>query len=327
MSGWHESDVIRLINEMFPCRDDILDRGIGDDCAVFRRSQHLISTDASIQGVHFNLDWMTPGEAAYRCLSSNISDIAAMGANPGAFTLALGLPADMTFEDIRGIFLNLRQCIADHDLDVCWLVGGDVVRSPILMFSVTILAELPPWPIICRNGALPDDRILALGHIGHSAAGLELFEKNLSTQPGFEPLLDAFRRPKACVHAGMRLAELGLVSSMMDLSDGIYTDLPRLLAESHCGADVDVTGLVPDKLLDDAASVCRVDPRDWMVFGGEDFCLLVTAPDKNIPNIHKVAQDFELPCYHIGICRRGDAISWYENHQKMTRNNRSFSHF
>ena len=165
MSGWRESDVIALITELFPGRSDILARGIGDDCAVFCRGQRLISTDASIEGVHFNLDWMTPGDAAYRCLSSNISDIAAMGAEPGVFTMALGLPGEMAFDDIRGIFLNLKQCIADHGLDGCWLVGGDVVRSPVLMFSITILGELPPWPIVCRNGASASSHDYKIFHV------------------------------------------------------------------------------------------------------------------------------------------------------------------
>lgn len=330
MSDWHESDVIGMIREVFPKREDILERGIGDDCAILSRGHHLVSTDASIEGVHFNLDWMTPGDAAYRCLSSNISDIAAMGASAGVFTLALGLPGTMSMDDIRGIFQSLKQCIWDHGLDGCWLVGGDVVRSPVLMFSITIMGELPPWPIVCRDGARPDDCILALGRIGYSAAGLELFEKNLimtAEERGLEPLLKAFRRPLACAKAGMRLAEMGLVSSMMDLSDGIYTDLPRLLSESHCGADLEVSCLVPSSILKEAASLCRQDPLNWMIFGGEDFGLLITAPAKNVPRIEMIAQECGLSCCQIGVCRMGDEVVWKENKEKLARADRSFSHF
>ena len=126
---WTESDVIEAIMEVFPSRRDLVTLGIGDDCAVLARGERLVTTDASVEGVHFDVAWMTLADAAYRCLTSNLSDVAAMGGEPGCFTLALGLRPDLGFDEIRGAIGAMRQCVEEHGLSRCALVGGDVVRS------------------------------------------------------------------------------------------------------------------------------------------------------------------------------------------------------
>ena len=331
MSDWTEAQIIEEISRIFPMRSEIVERGIGDDCALMHDGMKLITTDASIEGVHFDLHWMTLADAAYRCMTSNVSDIAAMGAFAGPFTLALGLPVSLEFDEIRLAISAIKKCIEDHRLPDCWLIGGDVVRCDSAMFSVTVLAKCPEWPVVYRNTASPGDAIIALGHLGYAAAGLDLFKSGLfrndSLISEFDlfPLLNAFRRPLALTQFGPLIAQNRCISAMMDLSDGIRTDLPRLLAQSHCGADVFLDRLIPDNRLLNASELVHCDPMDWMICGGEDFGLLVTSKTPEI--VFKFANEQHIPCCILGLCTDKPDISWFENGRYSTRKNISFSHF
>lgn len=333
MAEWTEAQVIDEISRTFPVREDLVERGIGDDCAVMQNGMKLITTDASIEGVHFDLRWMSVADAAYRCMTSNVSDIAAMGAYAGPFTLAWGLPSSLDFSEIRKAIQAIKTCLNDHGLPDCWLIGGDVVRSQVVMFSVTVLGKCPEWPVVCRNTAKPGDIVMAMGKLGYAAAGLALFESSIYLDKtrinacSLEPLLQAFRRPKALTNAGPILAKNRLVSSMMDLSDGVRTDLPRLLKQSRCGAVLDLDVLVPDDCLSRAADVLQCDARDWMACGGEDFGLLMTAPVDNVGKIEKIAAENGIPCVILGKCTCDSDVIWNENGQVSLRKDLSFSHF
>ncbi len=333
MTEWTEAQVIDEISRTFPVREDLVERGIGDDCAVMQNDMKLITTDASIEGVHFDLRWMSVADAAYRCMTSNVSDIAAMGAYAGPFTLALGLPPSLDFYEIRKAIQAIKSCIIDHELEDCWLIGGDVVRSPFVMFSVTVLGKRPEWPVVCRNTAKPGDTVIAMGNLGHAAAGLALFDsgtyldENRIKSCSLEPLLKAFCRPKALTGVGPILAKNRLVSSMMDLSDGIRTDLPRLLKQSQCGAVIDLDALVPDKCLLRACDVLQCDARDWMACGGEDFGLLMTATVDNVSKIEKIASENDIPCIILGKCTQNSDLIWNENGRLSSRKDQSFAHF
>ncbi|MBQ1925313.1 MAG: thiamine-phosphate kinase [Proteobacteria bacterium] len=327
MGTWTESQIIDAIQATFPTRDDLVSRGIGDDCAVMRPRYELVTTDASVDGVHFDLSWMTPADAAYRCLTSNISDIAAMGGEPGAFTLALGLPKAMAFAEITAAITALRDCIRDHGLPECWLIGGDVVRAPQLMFSVTMFGRCPHAPIL-RNGARPEDTIVILGNPGMSCIGLALCQKGLahSDDPRLAPFLNAFKRPRALTALAKAIAQSGLASAMMDLSDGIRTDLPRLLAQSRCGAKIDIDALSASQDMRDAAYTCAIDPVSAMLCGGEDFGLLLTCNPSHLAAIKDLAERLGSPCHVLGTCTAG-AIEWTESDRPSNRKDISFTHF
>ena len=347
MASWTESQIIEDIQVVFPTRDDLVSRGIGDDCAVMRQSHDLVTTDASIENVHFRLDWMTPADAAYRCLTSNISDIAAMGGQPGPFTLALGLPKSMPFDDVHGIITALRTCIEDHDLSHCWLIGGDVVRSQTLMFSITMFGSCPGYAPVMRNGARPGDDILVLGSPGLSHIGLSILARasdnacvpganqtnarrdctsQITADQAFNIFLQAFRRPIALPSIATEIARQALATAMMDLSDGIRTDLPRLLAQSGCGARVDIDALVPTAEMREAAASCGLDPVSAMLCGGEDFGLLLTSPPQHSDAIRHLALHFGTPCRKIGKCTRA-SLEWFESGLPSDRKDTSFTHF
>ena len=208
-----------------------------------------------------------------------------MGAYAGPFTLAAGLNPKLAFDEIRDAIDAIRQCIEDHGLDKCWLVGGDVVRSDQTFFSITQLGNQPEWPAVYRNGARPGDIILAIGNIGMSAAGLEILTKHprqTSRDARFEPFIKAFKRPVACAKIGPELAKHRLVTAMMDISDGIQTDLPRLLKQSKCGAEMQIEAFRPSHEMIQVAQILQANPVDWMTSGGEDFGLIMTCNEKNV---------------------------------------------
>lgn len=318
----------------------MLERGIGDDCALLRSAYDLVTTDASVEGVHFSLDLMTVADAAYRCLASNLSDMAAMGAVPGAFTLVLGLRPDLEESAIVGAIEALKACIAAHKLDACWLVGGDVVRSATTFFSVTLLGTRPQWPLVYRKGAMPDDLLLHIGELGRSGAGLALlrsgkavphkgsgaFWRNEASWGPWAPFVKAFCRPQALTQMGPALAKAGLAHAMMDSSDGLMMDLPRLLSQSTCGGIVDLDAFQPDPALLSAANCLSLDARDWMLSGGEDFGLIVAASRLDLDSIRDMAYDFGLPCRVIGRCTEGLTLNWMANGQMVVPNDHSFYH-
>ena len=327
MTHWTEAQIIQMIAHHFGPRPDLAPHGIGDDCACICDNQRLISTDASIENVHFDLNWMTLADAAYRCLTSNISDVAAMGAYAGPFTLALGLPPTLAFDQIHDAIAALRQCIDDHCLPNCWLVGGDVVRSPFAFFSITILGNLPEWPFVTRNGAQPGDLIYVAGNPGYAAAGLEICRQTRPYQPEFKPFLNAFKRPLALTSFGPIIAQNRLATAMMDLSDGIFCDLPRLAAQSHIGAIIQTQNLVPSLELESLAKTLGIPPLDWMICGGEDFGLLVTVAPNHQHDFEILADSCHIPHQKIGICTSQPDIQWMNGNDPIQICDHSFSHF
>lgn len=332
---WTEAQVIELISEIFETRKDISPKGIGDDCAVIDLScadkgYALITTDASVENIHFNLEWMTLADAAYRCMTSNISDIAAMGGYAGAFTLALGLKAQHELDEIREAIYAIKTCIQEHSLDKCWLIGGDVVRSEHTFFSITLLASKPAWPLIYRNGAEPGDCILVVGNIGMSAAGLEILASKCDLDKNnaiFQPFTQAFKRPRACTQLGPAIAQKQLATAMMDISDGIHTDLTRLLNQSQCAAQIDLESFKPSPDMISVAEILHANPIDWMTCGGEDFGLLMTCKEKNVRMIEALARECNLPCIIIGKCIPGNGISWRLFGKTVEKINTGFVHF
>jgi|GEM_PF-1053208 len=328
---WHERDVIAAVASVFHEHRDICDLGIGDDCAVLRRAPRYVTTDACVEGVHFDLGLMSMADAAYRCLTSNISDVAAMGAEPGPFTLALGLPPSVPMSEICLAIGALRDSIAEHDLASCWLVGGDVVRSDVIFFSVTMWGEAMAWPCVRRDGAREGDVLLALGGLGHAAAGLDAlragYRADGELSAGLRRCIRAFLRPRAQVGLAQTLAQKGLLRAMMDLSDGLMADLPKLLARSECGGRIEIDALVADEALQEAALTLGVDPIDWMLSGGEDFSLLVAVLPDHVATIRDLAYGQGVSCHQLGTCCREAGVHWTRRSEPVIPCDKSFSHF
>lgn len=254
--------------------------GIGDDAAVLPLGE-LVSivatTDALVADVHFRLGWSSPADAGFKAVSANVSDVAAMGADPRWILVALIAPKDTSADVLEGIYEGLIEGCGRYG---CELVGGDTTTGPALTLAVTALGILD-GDGLTRSGARPGDVLAVTGPLGLAACGLSLL---YSKDPaGLSPedadaCLAAHRRPVAKADEGASMRRAGVVSACLDLSDGLLSDVRRLTEASGVGVEVDVEA-VP--VAPEVRRVCEVrgwDAERMALAGGEDFELLVTVP-------------------------------------------------
>jgi thiamine-monophosphate kinase len=251
--------------------------GIGDDAAILPSAPGplVVSTDALVEGVHFRFDWTTPRDLGHKALAVNLSDLAAMGARPLAAFLALSVPPQVRLADLTAFFLGLR---AEGRKWGCPLAGGDMTRGPQWTLTVTVLGRLgvagrkgrPAGPLR-RDGARPGDWVYVTGWPGRSGAGREALRRGLSAAA----LARAHRRPVPRLREGAWLAALGCVDAALDLSDGLWDDAGKLAEASSVRLDLWRDALPVDPAVNRLARKLRRDPLDWVLFGGEDYELLL----------------------------------------------------
>lgn len=292
-----EFDLIRRYFQ-FPTRHTEL--GVGDDGALIRTTpgnETVVSTDMLVAGTHFFAD--TNAESlGWKALAVNISDMAAMGAQPRWAVLAMALP-DIDERWVAEFAHGLFACAEAFGVD---LVGGDTTRGP-LTLCVTIFGEVPLGCALRRDGARPGDDIWISGHPGRAALGLaHLKGETTVREPWLEKCLAALYRPQPRVALGLALR--GIASSALDVSDGLLGDLQHILERSQVGAQVDVA-LVPRSDLDAACDNESVVER-CVLGGGDDYELLFTAPVEKRGTIAALANDLPLVLTRIG-CITDDA--------------------
>jgi thiamine-monophosphate kinase len=277
--------------------------GIGDDAAAWRPSRSnlsVITTDALVDGVHFLRDRMDASAIGERAMASNISDIAAMGARPRLATIALGFPADVDETWIVACYRGMAAVCARFGATIA---GGDIVRAPAITLAITVVGEVSPTHMKRRDGGRPGDVLAVTGALGASRAGLELTlrpELRAEVEPGESALaLAAFERPQPRVREGRWLAASRYVHAMMDLSDGLSTDAPRLARASGCGLTLDE---VPVHLAAAAvAETANADPIAYARDGGEDFELLVAIAPRAFDYLsQRYALRFGVPLLRVG---------------------------
>ncbi|MBL8308465.1 MAG: thiamine-phosphate kinase [Rubrivivax sp.] len=245
--------------------------GVGDDCALLNLApgqQLAVSSDMLVEGRHF-LSTVAPERLGHKALAVNLSDLAACGAEPLAFTLALALPrADEAFlaPFARGIF-----ALADeHGIE---LVGGDTTAGP-LNLCITVFGQLPPGQALLRSGARPGDELWVSGTLGDARLALEVFRGRVALAgEAFDSVRRAMELPQPRVALGQALR--GVASSAIDLSDGLLGDLGHVLKRSQVGATVDVDALPRSAVL--AAQPLALQ-HECLLAGGDDYELLFTAP-------------------------------------------------
>jgi len=281
-----EREIIARIREKSPHRRGSLLEGIGDDCAVYRTSENhvnLVTTDTLVEGVHFALDWHPPEVLGRKAAAVNISDIAAMGGVPRFALLSLALSRGTESEWLDAFLVGFLAVLGEHDVS---LIGGDTVQSGQgLCLSVTILGEIEEGRAVSRSGAAVGDLVMVSGCLGEAAAGLAICQKGWQGREEWRQLVDAHLDPVPKVALGRVLAASGLVHAMMDLSDGLATDLAHICAESRVGAVVRAEEIPLSAALQDAARACGHSALDWALSGGEDYQLLFTLSEADLPGL------------------------------------------
>jgi thiamine-monophosphate kinase len=271
-----------LIDTYFkrPARDAVL--GVGDDCALLALGpgmQLATSTDMLVEGRHF-LSTVEPQRLGHKALAVNLSDLAACGARPMAFTLALALPAvDEAF--LAGFSRGLLALAQAHG---CELIGGDTTRGP-LTLCLTVFGEVPAGQALLRSGAQPGDDLYVSGTLGDARLALEVVRGRIGL-PGedFDTVRQAMEQPQPRVALGRSLR--GIAHSAIDVSDGLLGDLRHVLVASRLGARVDVDAVPRSEVL-------RRQPPGWQrectLAGGDDYELLFTAAPQAAAQVQAAA--------------------------------------
>ena len=268
-----------------PTRNVVI-TGIGDDCAVLRmRPGHdvLVTTDFSLQGIHFRLDWHSPESVGHRCLARGLSDIAAMGGEPVAAFLSVALPRDLPQSWVGRFSRSLIRLAEQFGVT---LAGGDTAQSPNgILADIIVIGTVPKGKSVLRSGARPGDRIFVSGELGGSAAAVVRPQtRQTASKPGKKPNPRDYRRhfyPEPRIELGRILREKRMASAMIDTSDGLSTDLAHLCEESGVGAELDAA-LIPRARVGRPAREVNLG---LALHGGEDYELLFTSPpDKHVPS-------------------------------------------
>jgi thiamine-monophosphate kinase len=245
----------------------------GDDTAAWRTgvATELFTTDTMVEGVHFTRETTPWRDLGWKSMASNISDIAAMGGLPTFALVTLGLPPETAVADIEELYRGMLEINRLHGVAI---VGGDVVRSPVVFITVALTGVHPGQPLL-RSAARPGDRVGVTGYVGSSGGGLRLMLEHLAVPPeAAEYLRQAHRRPQPAVAQGRILAEAG-VRTAMDISDGLADDLSKLCKASGVAARI-FADQVPIHPLLRLAFPDRC--LELALGGGEDYLLLFTAP-------------------------------------------------
>ena len=246
-------------------KSGILTLGIGDDCAVLRprrAKEIVVTTDLSLENVHFRRDWHPPQSVGHRCLARGLSDLAAMGARPEAAFLSLALPAELTGAWMEGFFDGFMALAERYQVP---LAGGDMAKSATVVADIVLLGSVPRGKALLRSQARAGDLIYVTGALGGSAAELSALERKPSDFAGKGKLGHPHLYPEPRLAAGRKL--LRLATAAIDLSDGLSTDLAHLCEESGLAAEIDA----------DALPVDARATLEQALHGGEDYELLFTA--------------------------------------------------
>ncbi len=249
--------------------------GPGDDAALLKvpDGRVLVSTDMLVEGRHFRLDWSSPHDVGRKAIAQNASDIEAMGGRPAGFVVAFGAPAETPAGQVAELAQGMWAEAARSGGAA--IIGGDLVRSPQWVVSVTVLGQLDGRRAVGRAGARTGDLVAVAGDLGRSAAGYALWRAGSADYP---ELRRHHLVPEPPYGQGPRAAAAG-ADAMTDVSDGLIADLRHIATASGVGIDLMTPGLAADRAgVAAAAEQLGVDPLSWVLGGGEDHALVACFP-------------------------------------------------
>lgn len=312
-----EFDIIAKYFTRAAGRSDVL-LSVGDDAAVVSVPQDrrlVVAIDTLVEGVHFPID-TAAADIGHRALAVNLSDLAAMGAQPAWMTLALSLP-DANEDWIRDFAAGLHGLAEQFNVA---LIGGDTVKGPrVITVQVAGWVETDRW--LTRAGAQPGDVLFVSGVLGEAAAGLATIQRHLTDSPAITQLRARFLRPSPRIDLGRWLRPLA--SAAMDVSDGLLTDLDKLCAASGCGARIDLDRLPPSpamRAVFDAQSCLN-----FTLAGGDDYELLFAVPAAEAKRLETMSPP--VACQAIGVITADRKVECMRDGAPTRISVRGYDHF
>jgi thiamine-monophosphate kinase len=273
-------------------------RGIGDDAAVLDRGDkvQVVTTDLLLEGVHFDLSYTPLHHLGFKAVAVNVSDVAAMNAIPKQITVSIALSNRFSVEAVEALYLGINAAAEHYHIDV---IGGDTTSSRSgLVLSITALGEVEKGHEVYRSGAKLNDIICATGDLGGALVGLQVLEREkavFKADPNMKPDLEKYAyvtgrqlKPDARMDIIHELRDLGVVpSSMLDISDGLSSELFHICQQSKVGVLIYEEKLPIDKQTYDTALEFGMDPITCVLNGGEDYELLFTIRQEDFPKLEK----------------------------------------
>jgi thiamine-monophosphate kinase len=290
--------------------------GMGDDAALLRpgtRSEIILTCDWFLEGTHFLRDKHPPDSVGWKCLARTVSDIAAMGGAPRCFLLSLALPASLTGHWLDEFLAGLHRASRKFQ---CVLAGGDTTRRDEVLINVTVVGEVKAGRAVLRSGARAGDILYVSGHLGEAELGLRILEESKKPPRVGNPLTRKQLYPEPRIALGQWLAETRLASSMMDLSDGLSSDLRRLCAASATGARIEETKL-PTVRLTSVLQGPKGNPTSLALHGGDDYELLFTVPSRKAKIVPEHFQGLRLTAIGEITRKRGVRVLAESGHEHL----------
>jgi thiamine-monophosphate kinase len=262
--------------------------GPGDDAAILSpsgESDLVLSCDAFIENVHFRMKTHPPDSVGYKSLARATSDLAAMGATPRYFLLTIALPKPLSGQWLDGLRKGMAR--ASRELGIA-IIGGDTTVAAAVSISITVIGEVEAGAAVSRSGAVPGDLIYVSGILGGAQLGLDLVLGGEALNPKFRSLVQPHLYPTIQIELGSWLAKNRIPTAMMDISDGLSTDLARLCRASEVGAHI-YANKIPQVTISAAAAKIlsrhKINPLVMALHGGEDYGLLFTVPPRNLSKL------------------------------------------
>ncbi len=304
--------------------------GIGDDCSVIRINNDesiLVTTDMLVEDVHFLLESISPVQLGYKSLAVNLSDIAAMGGRPIGSFISLSLPKDVEVSWIDDFYKGYRELSEKY---TCPLLGGDTTGSTgKICINVTVIGKSQNSNIKYRSGAKPGDYICVSDYLGDSAAGLDIIMDNDQQLSSIHQyLVNRHLMPEPFIREGRFLSDFKSVNSMMDISDGIASDLEHITSRSKAGAEIYLEKIPMTEQLKIHCEINNINPLQKALNGGEDYCLLMTISANEIDIVKtEYKKKFDKELYVIGKINDSGKVRYISDDGTENMNYRGFDHF
>ncbi len=333
IENFGEFELLKKISEKFAVSHPSLIKGIGDDAAVLSCPEGkllLFASDMLIENIHFSLNLTNSYQLGRKSLSVNISDIAAMGGDPKFFLVSLGIREDISLEFIDGFYRGIDDVSGNFGI---FLAGGDLNRTNgNLVINVSLLGEVLENHLLLRSGARIGDQIFVTGTLGDSALGLEILKKKRkggkhSTETG--ELIKKHLDPGPRLSEARVIAKKKIATAMIDISDGLLSDLNHIVEESRVGAKIWLDKLPLSPGFEKYAPRYSQPAIDLALKGGEDYELLFTIPPEKMEYLCRLSKNHSFRVTHIGeiIEPEGKIEIFTGDGLKYSINDFGFNHF
>ncbi|MBN2610178.1 MAG: thiamine-phosphate kinase [Bacteroidales bacterium] len=305
--------------------------GIGDDCAIVPYSSeedYVVTTDMLIEDIHFIKNRIPPEQLGYKSLAVNLSDIAAMGGRPVGSYLSIGIPAETEVEYLDAVMKGYHDLSQKYQVQ---LLGGDTTKSEKhLVINIAVIGTCKKGHARLRSMAWSNDMVCVTGYLGDSAGGLEVMLHQLPETKDHMQLIRSHHLPEPHINEGIWLAQHPEVHAMMDVSDGISSDLVHILKASKKSAVLDLDMLPVSDTLKNVATKHGWNVDKLASSGGEDYVLLFTLKAGNFEKTNKgFRATFGRDLFPVGEINdeAGAEINWIKNGQQIFSNQHGFDHF